>query len=125
MSAARPIRYAIYTRQPVDQRADFSPCDAQFANCQTFADRGSKEEILRLGQKFDDEGESGGSLKRPALARLRALVRSGGVASASPRRTAWRADCTTSSRCLRNSSAPVSWSNWLRNSPHLTERRRN
>ena len=74
MSAARPIRYAIYTRQSVERPADFSSCDAQFANCRTFADRGGKEEIVCVGQKFDDQGGSGGSLERPALARLRALV---------------------------------------------------
>ena len=32
-----------------------------------------------MGQRFDDEGESGGTLDRPALTRLRALAQSGGV----------------------------------------------
>ncbi len=77
--APKVTRYAIYTRQSVDRPATFSSCEAQFANCQTFANRGASEHTVWVGTRFDDEGESGGTLGRPALTRLRALVQSHGV----------------------------------------------
>ena len=73
----QPIRYAIYTRQSVERPADFSSCDAQFMKCRSFADRDTN--TAWIGERFDDEGESGGSLERPALTRLRVLIQSGGV----------------------------------------------
>jgi site-specific DNA recombinase len=75
----QPIRYAIYTRQSVERATALSSCDAQFANCQTFADRGGNELVVWVGTRFDDKGESGGTLDRLALTRLRAFVRSRGV----------------------------------------------
>jgi site-specific DNA recombinase len=79
LSVAFDIRYAIYTRQSVERPADFSSCEAQFTKCQALADRGGNENVVWVGQRFDDEGESGGTLNRPALTRLRALVQSRGV----------------------------------------------
>lgn len=80
MSGTGPtLRYAIYTRQSVERPLDFSSCEAQFATCQEFAHRSQKENLVWIGQRFDDEGESGSTLDRPALLRLRELVRTGGV----------------------------------------------
>ena len=74
-----PIRYAIYTRQSVERPTDFSSCDAQFDNCQSFIDQRKNESLAWVSVRFDDEGESGGTLDRPAMNRLRKLVQSRGV----------------------------------------------
>lgn len=71
-----PIRYAIYTRQSVERPADFSSCEAQFDKCEA---RAKDQNLEWVGERFDDQGISGGTLDRPALARLRKLVASGGV----------------------------------------------
>jgi len=78
-STGQPVRYAIYTRQSVQQPADFSSCDAQFAKCQVFIDQRKSENLVWVGERFNDEGESGGTLDRPALIHLRSLVQSRGV----------------------------------------------
>jgi hypothetical protein len=72
----QPIRYAIWTRQSVENPADLSSCDAQFEKCDSAA-RG--ENMQWVGLRFDDVGVSGGTLDRPALTLLRWLVASGGV----------------------------------------------
>ncbi|MEX2214848.1 MAG: recombinase family protein [Phycisphaeraceae bacterium] len=73
------IRYAIYTRQSVERPADFSSCDAQFTKCQSFIEQRQSENLVWVGVRFNDEGESGGTLDRPALTHLRSLVQSHGV----------------------------------------------
>jgi DNA invertase Pin-like site-specific DNA recombinase len=75
-AAGQPIRYAIYTRQSVDKPADFSSSKAQFDTCHA---RAQAENLQWVGERFDDRGESGGTLDRPALTRLRKLVAYGGV----------------------------------------------
>ena len=79
MSNGRAIRYAIYTRQSVARPTDFSSCDAQFSKCQLFIDQQKNENLVWVGVHFNDEGESGGTLDRPAMTRLRELVQSRGV----------------------------------------------
>jgi len=63
-STGQPVRYAIYTRQSVQQPADFSSCDAQFAKCQVFIDQRKSENLVWVGERFNDEGESGAGFVR-------------------------------------------------------------
>ena len=79
MSNGRAIRYAIYTRQSVARPADFSSCDAQFSKYQLFIEQRTSENLVWVGVRFDDEVESGGTLDRPAMTRLRELVQARGV----------------------------------------------
>ena len=73
------IRYAIYTRQSVEKLADFSSCDAQFHTCQDFADAIGEPNRHWCGQRFDDEGQSGATLDRPAMKKLRKVIDLGGI----------------------------------------------
>lgn len=73
------IRYAIYTRQSVEKLADFSSCQAQFHTCQDFAQATGEPNLHWCGQRFDDEGQSGATLDRSAMRKLRKVVDLGGV----------------------------------------------
>lgn len=66
------IRYAIYTRQSVkaEPGEDLTSCEAQREHCAMFIESQEYEGWERLRQGFDDVGESGASLERPALQRL-------------------------------------------------------
>ena len=75
----KPIRYAIYTRQSVEKLMDFSSCDAQFQTCRDTAETVGGPNLLWCGQRFDDEGQSGATLDRPAMRKLRKVVDLGGV----------------------------------------------
>jgi len=67
------IRYAIYTRQSVRTPAQFASCDAQFETClERIQQQG--DELAWVGVRFDDPGESGTTLERPAMQRLRRAV---------------------------------------------------
>lgn len=73
------VRYAIYTRQSVERLEDFSSCRAQFHTCDDFAKQSGERGLIWCGQRFDDEGESGATLDRPAMQRLRKAIDLGGV----------------------------------------------
>jgi DNA invertase Pin-like site-specific DNA recombinase len=73
------IRYAIYTRQSVEKLADFSSCEAQFHTCRDYVSAFNDPQLHWCGQRFDDEGQSGATLDRPAMQRLRKVVDLGGV----------------------------------------------
>lgn len=74
-----PIRYAIYTRQSVEKLADFSSCEAQFLTCRDFVNAMNDPLLHWCGQRFDDEGQSGSTLDRPAMRKLRKVVDLGGI----------------------------------------------
>ena len=78
-SSPKPIRYAIYTRQSVEKLADFSSCQAQFQTCQDFVAALNDPLLHWCGQHFDDEGQSGSTLDRPAMRKLRKVADLGGV----------------------------------------------
>lgn len=78
-SSTKPIRCAIYTCQSVDRLADFSSCQAQFQTCQDFIAALNDPLLHWCGQHFDDEGQSGSTLDRPAMRKLRKVVDLGGV----------------------------------------------
>lgn len=75
----KPVRYAIYTRQSVDKLADFSSCQAQFDTCRDFAEASGEPGQVWCGQHFDDEGQSGATLERPGMRKLRKVADLGGI----------------------------------------------
>jgi len=75
----KPIRYAIYTRQSVEKLADFSSCEAQFHTCREFIEASGERTLVWCGQRFDDEGQSGATLERLAMRKLRKVVDLGGL----------------------------------------------
>lgn len=68
----RVVRCAIYTRQSVVRPgdSDFTSCDAQREACREFIRQRADAGWIAIGRRFDDEGESGATLVRPALGEL-------------------------------------------------------
>ena len=79
--APRPVRCAIYTRQSVarPETAGLSSCVVQRELCQEFIAARRMEGWIALPERFDDEGESGSTMERPALERLLERIEEGGV----------------------------------------------
>ena len=75
----RPIRCAIYTRQPVHSSDDLSSCQVQHDACRLYAESQIAHGWTLIPERFDDDGYSGATLERPALDRLLGLVRKGQV----------------------------------------------
>lgn len=73
------IRCAIYTRQSVERKDDFTSCDVQREACEAYVGSMRREGWCCLDECFDDVGESGGSPDRPALRRLLEAVIEGRV----------------------------------------------
>ncbi|MFG1378896.1 recombinase family protein [Xanthobacter autotrophicus] len=79
--AAAPVRCAIYTRKSSDERldAEYSSLDNQRAYCSAYiASQGGKG-WAGMPTGYDDGGYSGGSLRRPALSRLREDIAAGAI----------------------------------------------
>jgi len=74
------VRCAIYTRQSTSaQNRVLSSCDAQFGTCHDYV-RAQADSFWRwIGRRFDDVGESGASIDRPALRRLLEHVHNGDI----------------------------------------------
>jgi DNA invertase Pin-like site-specific DNA recombinase len=70
-----PCRCAVYTRQSRDATSEFSSCEAQRGACRTYID--SQPCWVWNEERYDDEGESGEGVKRPALERLLRDVQAG------------------------------------------------
>lgn len=79
MPGDAPIRYAVYTRQSKQGRADFSSCNAQFLTCQEYARQSGEPSLHWTGQHFEDEGYSGSTLDRPGMQRLRKEIELGAL----------------------------------------------
>jgi site-specific DNA recombinase len=77
----RPVRCAIYTRQSVarPETGGLSSCVVQRELCEEFIAARRMEGWIALPERFDDEGESGSTLERPALDRLLNRIEEGGV----------------------------------------------
>src|SRR3972149_803166 len=77
----RLIRCAIYTRQSVARPndTDFTSCDAQREACLELVGARAPDGWAALDGRFDDVGESGATIERPALTRLLARIAAGGV----------------------------------------------
>ena len=58
---------------------DLTSCKVQRQMCVDFVRSAGRPAYRLLDERFDDEGESGVSLNRPAMQRLLALARSGRV----------------------------------------------
>lgn len=72
-----PDKVAIYIRWSTDDQGDGTTLDVQMEGCRHYAL--SQGWNVNADLIFIDEGYSGGSLDRPAMARLRAAVRAGKV----------------------------------------------
>ncbi len=73
-------RYAIYTRQSVESSdKSLSSCEVQFSICQDFMQSRGGPRCEWIGERLDDAGHSGATLKRPAVKRLMALIESRAV----------------------------------------------
>ncbi len=66
-SPAKPIHYAIYTRQSVEKPDTFSLCDAQFMTCRDFAKAAGERHQRWIGYRIDDDGYSSATLDRPGI----------------------------------------------------------
>jgi len=75
------LRCAIYTRKSTDEGLDqeFNSLDAQREAAEAFILSQRSEGLVALPERYDDGGFSGGNLDRPALERLLADIRSGGI----------------------------------------------
>lgn len=77
----RKIRCAIYTRKSTEEGLDqeFNSLDAQREACEAYVASQKHEGWVLLPEHYDDGGISGGTLKRPALQRLMALIDDGDI----------------------------------------------
>ena len=77
----RPLRCAIYTRKSSEEGLEqaFNSLDAQREACGAYIGSQRHEGWRALSAHYDDGGYSGGSLERPALARLLEDIRAGKI----------------------------------------------
>ena len=77
----RPLRCAVYTRKSSEEGLEqaFNSLDAQREACSAYIGSQRHEGWKALSAHYDDGGYSGGSLERPALARLLEDIRAGKV----------------------------------------------
>ncbi|MEO0644339.1 MAG: recombinase family protein, partial [Pseudomonadota bacterium] len=75
------IRCAIYTRKSSDEGLDqsFNSLDAQRDACEAYIASQRHEGWRALAAHYDDGGQSGGTIERPALKQLMADVDAGRV----------------------------------------------
>ena len=66
---------AIYTRQSGPSDDDLSSCEVQYEACRDYIRSMRGAGWLLIGERFDDNGYLGATLDRPALTRLRDLVK--------------------------------------------------
>jgi site-specific DNA recombinase len=77
----RPVRCAIYTRvSTVDQaQGEFTSIDNQREMAEAYVKSQAGKNWVAIDEHFDDPGYSAGTVERPALRRLLALIEAGGV----------------------------------------------
>ena len=80
-SPGRRLRCAIYTRKSTEQGLEqaFNSLDNQREAAEAYIKSQAHEGWRLLPEAYDDGGQSGGSLDRPALQRLLAQVRAGSI----------------------------------------------
>src|SRR4051812_23684489 len=81
ITAAKPIRCAIYTRKSTEEGLEqaFNTLDAQRESAEAFICSQRNEGWVCLHDKYDDGGFTGGNLERPAMKRLLADIEAGKV----------------------------------------------
>lgn len=77
MKKIRPDRVAIYVRWSTDDQSEGTTLDVQLDGCRHYAM--SQGWLPQDSLTFIDDGYSGGNLMRPALTKLRALIKAGEV----------------------------------------------
>lgn len=75
------VRCAIYTRKSSEEglEQDFNSLDAQREACEAYIRSQASEGWSLIDRTYDDGGISGGTMRRPALQRLLADIRSGRI----------------------------------------------
>ncbi|MBM3950792.1 MAG: recombinase family protein [Rhodospirillales bacterium] len=75
----RKLRCAVYTRKSTEEglEMEFNSLDAQREACEAYIASQKPEGWVRLADRYDDGGFSGGTLERPALKRLLADIEEG------------------------------------------------
>src|SRR4051812_50000754 len=78
--APKTVRCAIYTRKSTEEGLEqaFNTLDAQRESAEAFISAQRHEGWVCLPDRYDDGGFSGGTLERPAMARLLADIEAGG-----------------------------------------------
>ena len=81
MTAAKPIRCAIYTRKSTEEGLEqaFNSLDAQREACAAYIASQRHEGWVLSPELYDDGGFSGGNMNRPGLAALMAEVKAGHI----------------------------------------------
>ena len=74
-----PLSLAIYTRQSLAHDDEFSSCDAQFEICHEFITANRSKGWVWCGRRYDDAGQSGERLDRPAMSEMLDHLRRGHV----------------------------------------------
>jgi len=79
--SAVPVRCAIYTRKSTEEGLDqdFNSLDAQREAAEAYIKSQAHEGWVRLPERYDDGGFTGGNMGRPALARLLADIETGRI----------------------------------------------
>ena len=77
----RKLRCAVYTRKSSEEGLDmeFNSLDAQREACEAYVASQRPEGWVRVPDRYDDGGFSGGTLERPALKRLLKDIERGAV----------------------------------------------
>ena len=75
------LRCAVYTRKSSEEglEMEFNSLEAQRESCEAYVASQRAEGWMLVHDRYDDGGFSGGTLKRPALKRLRADIEAGKV----------------------------------------------
>ena len=77
----RPFRCAIYTRKSSEEGLgqEFNSLDAQRDGAEAYIESQRHDRWVALSQRYDDGGFTGGNMRRPALEKLLADIRSGQI----------------------------------------------
>ncbi|HMC89066.1 MAG TPA: recombinase family protein [Gemmataceae bacterium] len=80
-AARKTCRCAIYTRKSTEEGLDqdFNSLDAQREAAEAYIKSQAHEGWVRLPERYDDGGFTGGNMGRPALARLLADIETGRI----------------------------------------------
>src|SRR5436190_2297565 len=80
-AARKTCRCAIYSRKSTEEGLDqdFSSLDAQREAAEAYIKSQAHEGWVRLPERYDDGGFTGGNMDRPALARLLADIEAGRI----------------------------------------------